>query len=67
MAGDNDQWPRCVLHVVGSKDHERTIPHGIAFNAGSEAAADYAPSGELLVETLDLWFALYDLDGKPYG
>ena len=38
-------------------------PVGDTFDAGYEAAAD-AGSGELLVETLDLRYALYDLDGK---
>ena len=35
-----------------------------AFDAGYEAAAEHAGSGELLIETLDLRYALYDLDGK---
>jgi hypothetical protein len=34
------------------------------FVAGYEAGAEDADSGELLVETLDLPHALFDLDGK---
>ena len=36
----------------------------MAFDSGYEAGAADAGSGELLVETLDLRYALYDLDGK---
>ena len=36
----------------------------MAFDSGYEAGAEDAGSGELLVETLDLRYALYDLDGK---
>jgi hypothetical protein len=36
----------------------------MAFDAGYEAGAEDAGSGELLVETLDLRYALFDLDGK---
>ena len=32
--------------------------------AGYEAGAEDAGRGELLVETLDLWYALFDLDAK---
>ena len=34
------------------------------FDSGYEAGAEDAGSGELLVETLDLRYAFYDLDGK---
>ena len=37
---------------------------GMAFDAGYEAGAEDAGSGELLVETLGLRYALYDLGGK---
>ncbi len=33
-------------------------------DSGYEAGTDDAGSGELLVETLDLRYALFDLDGK---
>ena len=36
----------------------------MAFDANYEAGAEDAGSGELLVETLDLRYALDDLDGK---
>ena len=36
----------------------------MAFDSGYEAGAEDAGSGELLVETLDLRYACYDLDGK---
>ncbi len=36
----------------------------IAFDSGYEVGAEDAGSGELLVEALDLRYALFDLDGK---
>jgi len=36
----------------------------MAFDSGYGAAADYAPSGELLAEAEALQYAFYDLDGK---
>ena len=36
----------------------------MAFDSGYEAGAEDDGSGELLVETLDLRYALCDLDGK---
>jgi hypothetical protein len=36
----------------------------MAFDSGYEAGAEDVGSGELLVETLDLRCALFDLDGK---
>jgi hypothetical protein len=35
-----------------------------SLNAAFEAGAEDTGSGKLLVETLDLRYALYDLDGK---
>ena len=36
----------------------------MAYDAGYEAGAEDAGSGELLAEALDLRYSLYDLDGK---
>ena len=58
-----------VKSLVGTKERTGvTMPKYLvlkmAFDSGYEAGAEDAGSGELLVETLDLRYALYDLDGK---
>jgi hypothetical protein len=59
----------CVKSLMGIKRRTgmamaKHLLLKMAFNSGDEAGAEDAGSGELLVETLDLRYALYDLDGK---
>ena len=59
----------CVKSLMGIKRRTGvTMPKPLllkmAFDAGYEAGAEDAGSGELLVEALDLRYALFDLDGK---
>jgi hypothetical protein len=59
----------CIQSLLGIKRCTGvTMPKPLllkmAFDTGYEAGAEDAGSGELLVETLDLRYALYDLDGK---
>ncbi len=59
----------CVKSLLGIKRRTGvSMPKHLllkmAFDAGYEAGAEDVGSGELLVETLDLRYALYDLDGK---
>ncbi len=59
----------CVKSLMGIKRRTGvSMPKHLllkmAFDSGYEAGAKDAGSGELLVETLDLRYALYDLDGK---
>ena len=59
----------CVKSLMGIKRRTGvTMPKHLllkmAFDSGYEAGAEDAGSGELLVETLDLRYALFDLDAK---
>ncbi len=59
----------CVKSLMGMKRRTGvTMPKHLllkmAFDSGYEAGAEDAGSGELLVETLDLRYALFDLDAK---
>ncbi len=59
----------CVKSLMGIKRRTGvSMPKHLllkmAFDAGYEAGAEDAGSGELLVETLDLRYALYDLEDE---